>query len=382
MPQGDGRQPRAGETAQSGAGQGNRGGSGWSFFTSVPIIVLSFVLGIWPLGVFLIILRATGANPPKQRMVTEKPPTRVETKVLERQAAPDLAAARKKRAGGQAWWFLILSDCLAAAGLLALGNVMDTILAAGTLSGSLGDLWTSISLFIGGGALFGAGWFRRRQEKRFPLYLSVIGTKKAVSVPEIASAMGLSLKKTLNDLRTMIERGYFGPGAHLDMGLGYFFADADAAAPEKPADAAKEAEEGYSGILRNIRRANDRIADPALSRKIDQIEEITSRIFLEVERRPEKKGQIGTLLNYYLPTTQKLLDSYATFEAAGMEGENMQQAKARIEATMDRIVRGFEKQLDQLYSAEAMDVESDIRVMENMLNRDEASAEKDFGLKL
>ena len=85
-------------------------------------------------------------------------------------------------------------------------------------------------------------------------------------------------------------------------------------------------------------------------------------------------------MNYYLPTTQKLLDSYAEFEAAGVEGENLRQAKSRIESTMDSIVRGFEHQLDQLYKADAMDVDSDIRVMEQMLHRDTASVERDFDL--
>ena len=63
-----------------------------------------------------------------------------------------------------------------------------------------------------------------------------------------------------------------------------------------------------------------------------------------------------------------------------MEGENLRQAKARIKSTMDLIIKGFEHQLDELYKADAMDVDSDIRVMETMLERDTASVEKDFGL--
>ena len=133
-------------------------------------------------------------------------------------------------------------------------------------------------------------------------------------------------------------------------------------------------------MLRNIRRANDRIADPALSAKIDRLEEITARIFKAIEDDPSRREKAGTFLNYYLPTTQKLLDSYADFEEAGVSGTNLGQAKARIEKTMDNIVAGFEHQLDQLYQADAMDVDSDIRVMETMLRRDGASVEDDFGL--
>jgi hypothetical protein len=189
----------------------------------------------------------------------------------------------------------------------------------------------------------------------------------------------------------MIDQGYFGGKAYLHMELGYLFrsgqADVDfqkqQAEAQKTAESAtvpKEAEEGYSGILRNIRRANDAIADPVLSAKIDRLEDITAKIFRAVEEDPKKRGKIDTFLNYYLPTTQKLLDSYAEFESAGVEGENLRQAKQRIESTMDAIVRGFEHQLDELYKADALDVDSDIRVMETMLRRDTATVAQDFDL--
>ena len=85
-----------------------------------------------------------------------------------------------------------------------------------------------------------------------------------------------------------------------------------------------------------------------------------------------------TFLESYLPTTQKLLDSYAEFEAAGIEGENLHMAKEKIEDTMDNIVRGFERQLDALYAAEAMDIQSDIDVMNSMMQRDSAMHTSDF----
>lgn len=149
--------------------------------------------------------------------------------------------------------------------------------------------------------------------------------------------------------------------------------------PEEPA-VQPQAAEGYTGILRQIRELNDRIADEVLSAKIDRIEQVSGRIFKAIEDDPAKKDAAGTFLNYYLPTTLKLLENYADFEEAGVSGENLSQAKSRIEATMDSIVAGFEHQLDELYRTDAMDIDSDIRVMETMLRRDTASVADDFGL--
>ena len=117
-----------------------------------------------------------------------------------------------------------------------------------------------------------------------------------------------------------------------------------------------------------------------LSGQIDRLEDITARIFRVVENDPAKRSRIDTFMNYYLPTTQKLLDSYAEFESAGVEGENLRQAKENIRRTMENIVEGFTHQLDALYKSDAMNVDQDIRVMESMLRRDTASVEKDFGL--
>ena len=242
---------------------------------------------------------------------------------------------------------------------------------------------------VGGIAMLCSGISMDRSLKRYSKYLLVMGDREAMPVEELARTLGYTEKRVEKDLQKMIDKGYFGGKAYLNMELGYIFrtSGADAEFRRRQQEAAEsaqtpqEAEAGYSGILRDIRRANDRIADPALSAKITRLEEITAKIFKLVEEDPKKAGRIDTFLNYYLPTTQKLLHSYAEFESAGVEGENLKQAKQRIESTMDSIVKGFEHQLDELYKSDAMDVDTDIRVMESMLRRDTGSASEDFGLE-
>ena len=170
----------------------------------------------------------------------------------------------------------------------------------------------------------------------------------------------------------------------MDLGKGKLYRSAQAAEEDinqsREDTIKKEAEEGYSGLLRQIRRVNDRISDQTVSAKIERLEELSARIFHLVEERPSKKSAAATFLNYYLPTTLKLLNSYAEFEEAGVNGKNLNEAKARIEHIMDNLVAGFERQLDELYRSDTMDIESDIRVMETMLHRDSAGYEDDFGL--
>ena len=247
----------------------------------------------------------------------------------------------------------------------------------------MGMMAGGVSLLLGSGAM-------KRRQRRFATYLRTAGKKPAVPLDYLARAADVSRKRVEKDVNLMLEKGMWGDEAYIDLGSGMLFRSQAAATayfdktrqPQQTPEPAvpPQASEGYAGTLRQIRELNDRIADEALSAKIDRIEQVSGRIFKAIEDTPAKKNAAGTFLNYYLPTTLKLLENYAAFEEAGVSGENLTQAKSRIEATMDSIVAGFERQLDELYRTDAMDIDSDIRVMETMLRRDTSSAADDFGL--
>ena len=84
-------------------------------------------------------------------------------------------------------------------------------------------------------------------------------------------------------------------------------------------------------------------------------------------QHPEKRSQIRKFLNYYLPTTLKLLNAYDRMGAAGVEGANIDGTMGRIDAMMDKVVEAFDKQLDALFADEALDISTDITVLEQML---------------
>ncbi len=75
-------------------------------------------------------------------------------------------------------------------------------------------------------------------------------------------------------------------------------------------------------------------------------------------------------MNYYLPTTVKLLTSYGMRERQSYQGENIIAARKNIEDILSTLVYAFEKQLDKLFAAEAIDISSDIQVLETMIAKD------------
>lgn len=122
--------------------------------------------------------------------------------------------------------------------------------------------------------------------------------------------------------------------------------------------------------IAEMKRLDDNIADPGISADIVRLEQVSQKIFDEVKRDPKKLPQIRKFMDYYLPTTLKLLNAYDRMSGTGVSGENIDTTLAKVEGMMRTIVSAFEKQLDSLYGAEALDISTDITVLENMMARE------------
>lgn len=120
-------------------------------------------------------------------------------------------------------------------------------------------------------------------------------------------------------------------------------------------------------FIKQMQEANAAIADPEISAQIERLETVSRKIFDFVAQNPEKIPQIRKFMNYYLPTTMKLLRSYDRLGSQGVKGDNISATMHEIEGMMHTIVIAFEKQLDLLFQDEAMDIATDIAVMESMM---------------
>ena len=122
--------------------------------------------------------------------------------------------------------------------------------------------------------------------------------------------------------------------------------------------------------IAEMKRLDDNIADPTISAQIVRLQQLTGKIFAQVEQNPEKLPQIRKFMNYYLPTTLKILNAYDRMGEQGVSGENISSTMQKVEGMMSTIITAFEKQLDALYGAEAMDISADITVLETMMARE------------
>lgn len=123
-------------------------------------------------------------------------------------------------------------------------------------------------------------------------------------------------------------------------------------------------------LLDSLNHANLSIGNADISAKLDRMTAAGEEIFKLLERDTRQLNAVRRFMNYYLPTTDKLIQSYRLMLASRARGENMRSAMLSIENSLGMIADAFEKQLDNLHSDRTLDIETDIDVLETMMASD------------
>jgi len=139
-------------------------------------------------------------------------------------------------------------------------------------------------------------------------------------------------------------------------------------------------EEG-NRALSEMGRLYRTIKDTDVRMKINEIMRITDKITQDAIDDPSDIPQIKKFMNYYLPTTIKLLNAYDRMSSQGIEGENLDKSMKSINEMLDAAIEAYKKRLDSLFENQALDIETDIKVLNTMLAREGLSGTNDFDLK-
>ena len=309
----------------------------------------------------------------------------------------------------------------------AAGSYVRALIAGIALSFSDPTMFP-FALFLG--AITGlAGWNLFKGIKKIGLIrrarkvLKMMENRDTVTIKEVAAAFGRTEKEVADDLQDMIRENVFTGKAYMDKEQTAFmtshtayeqyletmkqyelrkkeeksvFKDSDlkeyrkmeeAIDARQKSDAKKAArlskemmemvEEGKAFIA-HIHQKNEEIPGEEFTGKLNRLEKIVTNIFDRVMEAPESAPDMHRLMKYYLPTTQKLVDTYATLDRQSVQGENIENAKREIEDSLDTINDAFEKFLDSFYQTTAWDVSSDISVMGQMMAQDGLTGGNEF----
>lgn len=284
---------------------------------------------------------------------------------------------------------------VAALGLVIPFGVLSIVGSAGFVVGFL----AGGAALVGGTALLCSGIGTLAKISRFKVYLKALGTKTSITLERLSRSVGKNERFVRKELQKMIKQGLFLEG-HLDneqknlitsdetfqefersrLELEQRKRSQAVQAAKSPDPKIQEVLDKGNAYVKEIRRCNDEIPGEEISAKIDRMEAIVRKIFERAEAHPEVIPDMKKLMDYYLPMTVKLLNAYADMDRQPVQGETIRKSKQEIDATLDTLNAAFEKLLDELFQDAAIDVSSDISVLNTLLAQ-EGLTGSDFDLK-
>lgn len=287
-------------------------------------------------------------------------------------------------------------------GLMLFGRLFLFMLG---VSGTVGGWLVNLALLAGFAGMIGTGGRKRKRLKRADRYVSLCGPKMYEDIEKLAEETGRSSGYVRRDVRRMLKAGIF-PEGHLDeQKTCFMLSDAvyrqyleveknrrireeeekqavlsDHVSPGQEAggslnDNASENElnamisEGMD-CIRRLRELNDHIEGEVISDKLSRLEDLLKEIFDSVREHPEQMHRMHKPMDYYLPTTLKLVEAYEEFDGISVPGEEVLQAKAEIEKTLDTINQAFAELLNNLFQDAVFDATTDAQVLKSMLARE------------
>lgn len=255
------------------------------------------------------------------------------------------------------------------------------------------------------GIVTGMGNRIRASVKRYRTYISGLKGRTYCNIKELADLSGKSVSYVVKDLRKMINKGWFIQG-HLDQENTCLIVShetyreyeelrkqrleqqkleqiqkqeaAENTVRMAENEALQEVMRKGQEYIRKIKACNDAIPGEEISEKISHMEMLIQKIFDRVGEDPESLDDINKMMEYYLPTTVKLLEAYQSLNEQPVQGENIRSSKIEIEQTLDTLNVAFEKLLDSLFEDVAWDVSSDISVLHTMLAQEGLTGKEDW----
>lgn len=266
---------------------------------------------------------------------------------------------------------------------------------------ALSSLWSLpalivLALGVGGfGYMLRTGVSQAKRLSRMKRYIGLCDDNMYINIDELAQQTQKTPKYVLKDVKKMLQLGFF-PEGHLDKKETCLMLDdatyreylrveehrnmvAQEEAAKKvtpPTPEELEMEELYSIIaegqdyIQKLHHLNDLIEDEIVSDKLYRMEELLKEIFQRLKEAPEQMPKMRKLMNYYLPTTIKLLQAYSEFDDVSAPNQDITSAKAEIEKTIDVINEAFTELLNKLFQKSAFDAATDAQVLQTMLAKE------------
>ena len=293
-------------------------------------------------------------------------------------------------------------------GLLKTGGVFSFIISFATGMSFIDmepDMFSNLITAIVFGVLGVFSWKKAKEidmiSKDYTRFLRELGHNTVIPIRDLASSVQKTEQSTIKELMYMMKKGYF-KQARIVENDSLFLLDiptfklyknqknqmANLSYEEKKQiekDAHKDVNiEKAENIIKisskeinSINLDISRIKNRSFLEKVIEIKKTIENIVNIIKRYPEKAYALDKFMDYYLPTTVKLIDAYTEYEIMESNDPKIKNSLLEIESSIETINEAFGKIQLELMEDRTMDIKTDIETMKILLNQ-EGYLEKDW----
>lgn len=248
-------------------------------------------------------------------------------------------------------------------------------------------------------SILGFFTFKKSQQldmisKDYTRFLRELGHNTVIPIRDLASSVQKSEEDTIKELMYMMNKGYF-KQARIVENDSLFLLDiptfklyknqknqmpnlsheenkkiAQDANTKTNKDKAEEIIKISSKEITSINLDISRIKNRNFLEKVIEIKKTIENITNIIKRYPEKAYVLDKFIEYYLPTTVKLIDAYTEYEIMESNDSKIKNSLAEIESSIEIINEAFEKIQLELMEDRTMDIKTDIDTMKILLNQE------------
>ena len=121
---------------------------------------------------------------------------------------------------------------------------------------------------------------------------------------------------------------------------------------------------------KTLKEQRARAHDGALKDKISALLKLLDAIRHAVNTDPGRVESLNKFVDYYTPTTIKLIERYLQFESSSVITDSIRKTMDDILRSLDKVIDGYEKLLDTLYKDDLLDLNAEMDVMETVMKQD------------
>lgn len=234
---------------------------------------------------------------------------------------------------------------------------------------------------------------KMKLEKNFNRYRLEVADNRVVAVEDFATAVSLPPIDVVKDLQKLISDGYFPQGRIVENGQLFLldqgaykaykenYKNTSISVKENPRPIEQENKESEEDkqddrniaigkYIENLSLQIDSIKNVEFKDEVGKLLSILHAIKKAIQQDPGRIEDLNKFVDYYTPTTIKLIDRYIEFEQSPVPIDSMNKSRHDIEKSIKTVVSAYENLLNELYKEDLLELSAEMDVMNTVLTQD------------